>query len=246
MGSQHECYICNTSYEKISLLRNHMKNVHSGRSWKCEICQKSYKTKGDLKKHTIKHDPNWQGEGTDCDLCCKRVGGISSHKRKVHEKRTLSCDICTKKFTGKWNLKEHKITHDGTEYQCQMCTKTFLSNSKLSAHRKCHSNPEIKRKLNCQLCNKMLTPSALISHMRIHKGVRAKCNICNKMSSNQENLKKHIFRNHLRNSFEEGITQSKEKHSVTFECKVCGKIYNKKTSQDYHTLIHTGERPFKR
>ena len=169
MSTQPECNVCNTSYDKISLLHRHMKDVHTGRSWKCEICLKAYKTKGDLRKHMVKHEPNWQG--TVCDICSKRFVSILSHKRTVHEKKTLlSCEMCNKLFTDRGKLKEHKKMHEVTdpaEYQCQLCTKTFSSNWKLNVHKRCHIKPEDKRR-NCQICNKVYPESGLKKHMKKH------------------------------------------------------------------------------
>ena len=248
MSTQPGCNVCHTSYDKISLLNIHIKNVHTGRSWKCEICLKAYKTKGDLRKHMVKHDPNWQG--TFCGICSQRFVSISSHRSRVHEKKIFSCEICTKQFTDRRKLTEHIIMHEGTDlaaYQCQLCTKTFPSNEKLNAHKRCHSNPKDKR-TNCQICNKIYPDSGLKKHMKKHNEMRATCNICYKTSSNEANLKTHIFRVHsAESSSEYGTKHKKEELSVVknFVCKICGKTYNRKTSLDYHTLAHTGERPFK-
>ena len=188
MSTQSECNVCNTSYDKTSLLHMHIRNVHTGRSWKCEICLKAYKTKGDLTKLMVKHDLNWQG--TDCDICSKRVLSILSHKRRVHEKKMFSCEICTKQVTDRGKLKERKMMHvftDPSEYQCQLCTKTFSSNEKLNVHKRCHSKPEDKR-TNCQICNKVYPLSGLQKHMKKHNGMRSACSICDKISSNEGNF----------------------------------------------------------
>ena len=47
-----------------SLLEIRNTSAHVEATWKCEVCESSYKTKGDLKRHTIrKHDPNEQMTG---------------------------------------------------------------------------------------------------------------------------------------------------------------------------------------
>ena len=94
---------------------------------KCEVCEKKFKRKDNLKRHTLTHT-----------------------KGKAHE-----CDICKKKFYTKTNLVNHFRIHLGEKpYGCAECGKWFTQASNRNRHIETFHkklSKEQRSKLKCKI-----------------------------------------------------------------------------------------------
>ena len=80
--------------------------------FKCNECTKTFRLKGQLKKH----------------------------ERQVHEKKNVTCEICNKSFVSQGQLKRHTTSnHSDTSHKvlCSICGKTF-SSEYIKNHEKRH------------------------------------------------------------------------------------------------------------
>ena len=69
------------------------------KSFACDACKNSFKTKQSL----------------------------NIHKRIHSGENPYKCDICDKRFTQKCHLKQHMLVHSGNKkVQCHFCGKIFL------------------------------------------------------------------------------------------------------------------------
>ena len=73
-----------------------------------------------------------------CDKVFKFKYRLTCHIEKVHEKRTMTCDICKEAFSNKIALHNHKkFKHNmSTNYACTICDKTFYNSGTLKRHLK--------------------------------------------------------------------------------------------------------------
>ena len=112
-----KCDICNKLFSNKSNLRKHIKNIHKKIKFKCEICDKEFSQKDNL----------------------------LSHKRNIHSKSVeFECTVCEKKFNRKGNLQAHK----NVCCKCKHCHEQFSSPSELLNHicpEKKTSEPAAKR-----------------------------------------------------------------------------------------------------
>ena len=104
------CPICGKIYHKY-VLKRHIKEVHSGYTYTCKICSKSFKTAMYLKMHE------------------------SIHSREIGRH---ICDICgctTKHGSSLWR---HKIRHHSKErpHKCEFCDRSYCFPSELLAHKR--------------------------------------------------------------------------------------------------------------
>lgn len=78
------CPECHRDFLYTTKFNSHMRNVHPARQPKvCQFCGKTYKNQSTFLKHLTTHED--------------------------YNSRKLVCDICSKRFTDKFNLMRHKI-----------------------------------------------------------------------------------------------------------------------------------------
>lgn len=247
MKNVHEgniCTYCGKSFTQRINLISHMKRIHEGGSvFNCNLCQKTFKNKQNLKIHKqIVH-----GEGEQESHVCQHCGKtfplavyLEKHIRNLHAEeprvRDQKCDSCGKLFTTKINLKRHiRAVHDKTDQiQCNHCGKLASNNYDLKIHIK--SVHEGIRDSKCESCGKLFSSKGeLNKHVkRIHEGIRPvpghhKCPSCEKVFTGPGGLKKHIKFIH---------------EGVKVQCPICNKSLHGNLNVHIDT-VHKGIKKYK-
>ena len=126
--------------------------------FKCHFCEKTFKVKGDARKHRHRLHPGMANRGdVACNICSRffTVNALSRHVKfkhagenvsfldEVREARrdfdlktqgTLSCQFCGAKFAMKKYLRKHKIKFHAElpgegDIACKFCPKFYSQNS---------------------------------------------------------------------------------------------------------------------
>lgn len=148
---------------------------------------------------------------------------------KKYEERhgSLTCTMCEKKFSDKYTLRKHILTHNNTPptFPCDICGKLFKKQSIVLKHLKTHS--DIKP-FKCNICNEAkLTQNELNIHMRFHTGERPyKCSICEKAFITASHRKSHER------------THSDQR----LQCDVCGKDFKTSNVLRNHVRTHNPDK----
>ena len=149
LGSFYSCSQCECAYEKLSMLKQHIKSHHEGisdagtspgaKEFKCLDCGLAYRSKRDLSYHVRTHT----GE-------------------KPHQ-----CFECGRSFARPDKLKRHQLVHSGEKpYLCGRCGKGFSRSDKLKTHVRTEHNEET---LQCPVCDeKFCQWSDVKKHLRTH------------------------------------------------------------------------------
>ncbi len=225
---EEKCDYTNSSYAKILIhLRKHLDK----QIFYCDICNKGFLRKWNLKKHKILHNKlhPFKCFVDNCKKKFRHEKHYIQHLRQVHNKKPYICHICNKRFDRRYNLKTHIRIHTGEKpYKCKECGKYFTQTSALNVHSRIHTG---ERPYKCEVCDKAFTQShSLTEHMRTHTEERPyDCPKCEKSYK-----RKHHLDVHLR-------THSAEK---PFKCEKCGKGFSNKSNLNKHKAVHSDERPF--
>ena len=246
--SDHTCHIPEKTVKvkpkKINETLNRANNsdkVIALNSFRCNVCEKTFKSASDLRKHAVCHSDETPFPCTKCDKKFKRKKNLNSHLERCigPHKVQLTCSRCPKTFWTKGYLRMHERIHDGTNpYYCKPCDKYFLKKSKLQRHldsderRKLRAelaNASKKEEYKCSFCEKVFLDKRNHGmHERIHKGTNPHyCKECD-----------HYFlkRGHL-------IHHQKSIHSneTPYSCVKCDKRFKFSESLDSHMRCHERE-----
>ena len=120
----HLCEECGEQFSKAWTLERHVKRVHK-LNLRCEHCE--FETED--KQAYIIHKKQHTQEYVQCDKCKKNIKSRKSllrHMREQHETQRFSCPHCNYRTNRKYQLSEHKKTHQKKKktYSISKCGTT--------------------------------------------------------------------------------------------------------------------------
>ena len=119
-----------TQFTKSDNFSVYLKNrkLLTEKSFKCQVCHRSYSKKSDQHQHMKVHD----------------------------ELKCFKCDVCLKVFHSESSLERHYRKHTGEKpFVCQTCDKTFSLKTNLVQHQATHSNHSNEKRSNVQSVTKI-------------------------------------------------------------------------------------------
>lgn len=211
-GHTYECPTCLEVFEDAKALKKH-KYTHQEEADRiiCDICGKSFASKGGLSAHRVIHSDNREYICEHCGAGFNQKGNLMTHLKTglalckgmkgVHT-LLVECSICKRSFTSLNRLRQHEKKHErinklmsANELTCKVCDKLFRTFHEVKRHAMTHSG---EKPFACTFCNKAFAQkSNLMAHMRIHTGYRPyECYICGQGFTQGTNLKQHVTKNH--------------------------------------------------
>lgn len=197
MATDYTCHICSNDFKSLYSLKSHIDIVHKKiASFECEVCNKNYPRRSNLKRHMRLHTGNYPFM---CNVCGKGFDSGSrfkAHMLKHKGLKNFKCEYCNKGFYARWNLNQHLVIHEtGGQFMCHICGKEFKRPYNLKLHMATHTG---EKKYQCDTCGQIFSRSDnLITHSRKHSGLKPyQCHICSKHFSRSDNLKSHIKKMH--------------------------------------------------
>ncbi|XP_053669604.1 transcription factor grauzone-like [Anopheles marshallii] len=219
---------CDKQYFIRSYLVDHI-GAHLG-SIRCEICQKSYKTKRYLQQHMSENHSHAEDKPFKCTQC--RMTYSKEHLLRAHMQMHVKqqCKVCQKVLSNRNSLKVHIAqVHSGDGIQiCATCGKMFRTKQAMDRHVKLYHQPQLVNWEQCGQCDKWFDCNQnLRKHIRLIHDQRGSfpCDKCTHQSITRRALSHHKNRIH--------------KQKQPFECEQCGKKLNSKFSLREHLATHS-------
>ncbi|XP_031242301.1 zinc finger protein 473 isoform X2 [Mastomys coucha] len=201
----------------------------SEQSFKCNICNRTFKQSAHLSKHQLIHIREKPFKCNECDRAFKQRNYLIQHQKSHTAEKHFECSECGKTFRQKSCLSKHQKIHSGEKpFRCGECGKAFRVGSQLIRHQRTHTG---EKPYVCQECGKAFSQSSCLTlHLRIHTGEKPyTCSTCGKTFAQKANQRKH-----------ERIHSGEKPYA----CDVCGKAFGFSTHLRQHQRIHTKEKPY--
>ena len=185
-----QCKYCEYSTKHSGALRRHVESVHLNlKPFQCEVCDKKYARKKELKLHIRSvHEKKTQ----QCDICFKHYRNLVSHKKQQHQKAI--CKFCSKELNKYQALyhhieKEHK---DRKVFKCSSCDFTTHDKVQLQRHDQTYHN------INYKYCDQCEYRTKLTTHLKQHQKQKHdsnfekfKCKYCDYQADRKDNVEQH-------------------------------------------------------
>lgn len=228
------CFYCKKNFASGGIRNSHIREKHSHKMIKCDLCNEMMVDKRTAKIHFMEHQTN--SLMLECERC---PGGIkfpdeqvlalhkTQHERADQMKKPLACHLCERSFMSEKLYKAHLEYHvEGVLSACHICGKTVVLDTrrKMSHHAKTHmKKPEI---LKCGECGEEFSKRMMLARhiSKIHNRREQSCYRCGKM------IAAYLMKRHLNNcSFGE------------IRCAHCPMIFVKESARMKHTsMVHLG------
>ena len=190
-NKQHKCNICNKILRFRGSLLYHIRTLHEGqKAEKCQLCEKSFSTKG-LKKHAkLQHSCKCD----HCNLMFVNLSYLKYHLKKSHDViPEIECERCHKKFGGKFQipLRHQKFCQKdkSTRHKCEFCMESFQLSRNLKKHQRQMHREEVIHK--CDFCGQSIIDKWNYTK-HIGKKHDQKCEKCDKSFIKNFELRDHV------------------------------------------------------
>lgn len=260
-----KCNLCDKTFANNFNLQRHIFTHTNQTPFVCNLCGLRFSRQDNLKKHLLFHSLG----NNSCTLCGQQFQNLTALRRHVEERsnchttkfrRSLSCDVCFKKFSLISSLNTHKLLHTDKSVICGHCSNPYANKKKLQIHiQSVHQKSDVKQFL-CNFCAKQyVSKAALDAHVARHQGFEKKyaCNICHKNFAQYSSLSLHAIIHTDKKPFICHVcsaafnkSSNLDRHLRTHsdfrphQCNLCDKSFRYKQSLTIHIRTHTGEKPF--
>lgn len=158
---------------KKNISQQNATEIVQNSKFKCDVCGKSFRSKGHLNRHCLTH---FGAKPYLCENCGAGFNQRSSLKTHtlIHKKVTpFTCKWCGQQFRHKQTLLNHVMSIHGyvnemdNLYECDKCKKKFINKAKLRRHYRSHSG---EKPFKCNVCDKTFSQNVnLKTHYKKHE-----------------------------------------------------------------------------
>ena len=118
---------------------------------------------GNVPEHETAGDESFRCE--QCNKCFKTKANLRQHKRIHTDERPFKCNYCFKCFRHKGHLNEHKRIHTGEKpFNCNQCGKRFNRKGLLNQHRRTHTE---EKRYNGSKADQLLNDQGSLPTLKI-------------------------------------------------------------------------------
>jgi len=88
------CPSCTTTFTLKENLRRHIRAVHEGiKPHSCEVCEKKFASKNEVKEHMTMHTGEKAYKCDECGKCFSQMSSLCGHKKKSHREKGSSLGL---------------------------------------------------------------------------------------------------------------------------------------------------------
>ncbi|XP_071533178.1 uncharacterized protein [Panulirus ornatus] len=228
------CKLCHLGFMKEEALEDHMKTVHT-----CDPVGsiENGDTTSQSENESICERLGQPDEDTDGDSKVDYATAVSSKTLVIASDGTVQV-----KDEGKEVNAIPAIPSEDVTLHLQQTREGGLEEMDMLNPLKGQRVKDLPKKMNCPICNKVLTTKFLKTHMLSHKGkLPHKCHVCDKAYAQGTLLRKHMKNRHYEEYLKLG-NKNPKKHKIG--CDFCPEIYDNIYALEEHLWLHMDEKTF--
>lgn len=250
----YNCLVCDQEIRNETVMREHYKDCHEGKSLKCVVCKRVFRQRRkEFIQHVQKHFQAEVSEGekyknalycVHCGLRCLNKTMLDQHKKRWGKLHTDCCVQCNQSLTSWEEHKEHVAKQHGNRWKflCGKCNSVFDSKEEVRPHRReAHETADPRR--FCELCGK--TYKLLKAHVEdVHGTGTFPCTLCNRVLKHENSLKRHMWYHDKGKIAGPGKNGDKSASGIAqiLTCDSCGdQFWNSKGLSDHINRVHRSE-----
>ena len=205
------CNVCYKTFACKSALDIHYRSHTRERPYKCELCDKSFTTRGNMKQHLLTHSLNDGSESNDCES--NNNNSCTPNQNDNDSDCSEECDVkyeppkiepVKKSENSESQVPVRKETPPSSSEKNILAEISKSGGSNSSSRSSTYPSPPDGQspfmsktptvKHQCLVCQKgFSSASALQIHIRTHTGDKPfKCTVCGKAFTTKGNLKVHM------------------------------------------------------
>lgn len=198
-----------------------------------------FKSKGELDKHIVTHSTIKPFHCQICDKAFKTKVEVRLHSNVHKAEKPHSCDhpSCESKFKTKQELKRHQISHIPKRFKCSICFKSLRDKKSLNRHEDLHAKyphklfsdaPRRLKNFECDSCHKIYNNRTNfrrhVSSVHINALTRPfTCDRCGKTYKSKDEVKKHLLVHF---------------GSKIYKCTICQMSFKRGFGLNKHLKVH--------
>nr|XP_054598263.1 zinc finger protein 431-like isoform X1 [Nothobranchius furzeri] len=185
-----KCQLCEKSFKTKMCLKSHQLVHTDTRAFSCSTCRKAFKTKHNLQAHQVVHLAEKPHKCIECGRSFRYAIGLQCHQSVHTGEHPYKCTVCGKAFTSRRSFRTHQAVHRGKVFTCETCGAGFTLQQNLRRHSRIHTG---EKPFSCRVCGKrFMQDNKLKAHMLLHGAKKMfMCDQCGKTFLYNCQLKKH-------------------------------------------------------
>ncbi|KAJ8030532.1 hypothetical protein HOLleu_26982 [Holothuria leucospilota] len=186
-----KCQFCEKLFKTSNSCKIHEKTHTGVKPFNCQFCEKSFTRSDVCKYHEMTHTGEKSYKCQFCERMFYKKQHCQSHELIHTGERPFKCQFCEKSFNRKQYMKRHEMTHTGEKpFKCQICQRSFIKKQDWKIHEMAHASEE---PCECKFCGKFFTKKWNCKlHEMTHSGEKPfKCQFCEKTFKKEKKCKKH-------------------------------------------------------
>ncbi|XP_039959595.1 zinc finger protein OZF-like isoform X2 [Bactrocera neohumeralis] len=145
-----KCRFCDTTFNKVNILRKHEERHSNNRPFSCTKCPKKFFSRTELNTHIRWHTGEKPFVCTFCGKSYTTKGALSNHEKRHVGEPKYKCDHCDRRFYEPFHVRNHSVVHTKERnYTCDQCQAKFSRPTTLRMHMKLHENA---LRYTCKIC----------------------------------------------------------------------------------------------